>query len=76
MDLKAQLKAAVEAAAAQIGTPVDAAIQDTPASKPGDYGTPAAFQIAKALGRDAHEETRTIAELRRRSVIVKVLDRG
>lgn len=30
----------------------------------------------RALGRDAHEETRTIAELRRRSVIVKVLDRG
>jgi hypothetical protein len=30
----------------------------------------------KALGRDAHEETRTVAELRRRSVIVKVLDRG
>lgn len=26
-----------------------------------------------ALGRDADEETRTIAELRRRSVIVKVL---
>lgn len=30
----------------------------------------------KALGRDAHEETRTVAELRRRSVIVKVLDRS
>ncbi|MFI8633262.1 recombinase family protein [Microbacterium sp. NPDC077663] len=30
----------------------------------------------KALGRDAHEETRTVAELRRRSVIVKVLDRA
>lgn len=31
---------------------------------------------AKALGRDASEETRTVAELRWRSVIVKVLDRG
>ncbi|SEJ82786.1 arginyl-tRNA synthetase [Deinococcus reticulitermitis] len=50
MDLKAQLKAAVEAAAAQLGVPVDAAIQETPASKPGDYGTPAAFQMAKAGG--------------------------
>ncbi|MFS0866171.1 recombinase family protein [Microbacterium sp. 179-B 1A2 NHS] len=30
----------------------------------------------KALGRDVDEETRTVAELRRRSVIVKVLDRG
>lgn len=29
-----------------------------------------------ALGRDADEETRTIAELRRRSVIVKVLGAG
>ncbi|WP_405372244.1 MULTISPECIES: dehydrogenase [unclassified Microbacterium] len=30
----------------------------------------------KALGRDVDEETRTFAELRRRAVIVKVLDRG
>ncbi len=50
MDLKAQLKAAVEAAAAELGMPVDAAIQETPANKPGDYGTPAAFQMAKAAG--------------------------
>ncbi|WP_104990446.1 arginine--tRNA ligase [Deinococcus sp. NW-56] len=52
MDLKAQLKAAVERAAADLGAPVDAAIQETPASKPGDYGTPAAFQMAKALGQN------------------------
>ena len=50
MDLKAQLKQAVEQAAEKIGTPVDAAIQETPANKPGDYGTPAAFQMAKAAG--------------------------
>jgi arginyl-tRNA synthetase len=54
MDLKAQLKAAVEQAAADLGAPLplpfDVAIQETPASKPGDYGTPAAFQIARALG--------------------------
>ncbi|UQN06571.1 arginine--tRNA ligase [Deinococcus sp. QL22] len=51
MDLKAQLKLAVEAAAAQLGAPdTDAAIQETPPSKAGDYGTPAAFLIAKALG--------------------------
>jgi hypothetical protein len=30
----------------------------------------------RALGRDVDEETRTLAELRRRSVIVKVLDRA
>lgn len=50
MDLKAQLKNAVEAAAAALGMPVEAAIQETPAHKPGDYGTPAAFQMAKASG--------------------------
>ncbi|MFB9994218.1 arginine--tRNA ligase [Deinococcus oregonensis] len=51
MDLKAQLKLAVEAAAAHLGAPdTDAAIQETPPSKSGDYGTPAAFLIAKALG--------------------------
>ncbi|THF88156.1 arginine--tRNA ligase [Deinococcus sp. KSM4-11] len=50
MDLKAQLKQAVDDAAAQLGMPVDAAIQETPASKPGDYGTPAAFQMAKSGG--------------------------
>lgn len=52
MDLKAQLKAAVEQAAADLGAPVEAAIQETPANKPGDYGTPAAFQMAKALGQN------------------------
>ncbi|MBB5233088.1 arginine--tRNA ligase [Deinococcus budaensis] len=55
MDLKAQLKAAVEQAAAELGAPLplpfDVAIQETPVGKPGDYGTPAAFQLAKALGQ-------------------------
>ena len=55
MDLKAQLKAAVEQAAHQMGMPVDAAIQETPANKPGDYGTPAAFQMAKAAGKNPAE---------------------
>ena len=50
MDLKAQLKHAVETAAATLGMPVDAAIQETPATKSGDYGTPAAFQMAKSAG--------------------------
>ncbi|GGO37229.1 arginine--tRNA ligase [Deinococcus humi] len=50
MDLKAQLKTAVEDAAQQMGAAVDAAIQETPAGKAGDYGTPAAFLIAKAVG--------------------------
>lgn len=50
MDLKAQLKTAVEDAAQAMNLPVDAAIQETPANKPGDYGTPAAFQMAKSGG--------------------------
>jgi arginyl-tRNA synthetase len=48
-DLKTQLKQAVEAAAATLGAGIDAVIQETPADKPGDYGTPAAFLLAKAL---------------------------
>ena len=56
MNLKAQLKTAVEEAAAALGAPhgpttLDVAIQETPPSKPGDYGTPAAFQLAKLLGQ-------------------------
>src|SRR3712207_5362626 len=49
MDVKAQLKLAVEDAARSLGADLDAAIQDTPPDKPGDYGTPAAFVLAKAL---------------------------
>ncbi|MXV19825.1 arginine--tRNA ligase [Deinococcus xianganensis] len=62
MDLKARLKTAVEAAAAQMGAPLDAAIQETPANKPGDYGTPAAFQIAKALGQNPAQVAQTLAQ--------------
>ncbi|WP_291423755.1 arginine--tRNA ligase [Deinococcus sp.] len=61
MDLKAQLKQAVETAAQQLGMPVDAAIQETPSSKPGDYGTPAAFQMAKAAGRNPAEVAAQLA---------------
>jgi len=49
MDVKAQLKAAVEAAAAALGAEIAVVIQETPPDKPGDYGTPAAFQLAKSL---------------------------
>ncbi|WP_221090419.1 arginine--tRNA ligase [Deinococcus aquaedulcis] len=62
MDLKAQLKAAVEAAATQMGAPLDAAIQETPANKPGDYGTPAAFQMAKMLGQNPAQVAQTLAQ--------------
>jgi len=36
MNLKAQLKTAVENAAFQLGAPLDVAIQETPPNKPGD----------------------------------------
>ncbi|MFC4453423.1 arginine--tRNA ligase [Deinococcus sonorensis] len=49
MDVKVQLKQAVEQAAQQLGASIEAVIQETPADKPGDYGTPAAFLLAKAL---------------------------
>lgn len=65
MDLKAQLKAAVEQAAAALGAPVTDSlviIQETPANKPGDYGTPAAFQIAKALGGNPAQVAAQLAE--------------
>jgi len=48
-DLKTQLKQAVEEAARSLGGTIDAVIQETPADKPGDYGTPAAFLLAKAM---------------------------
>ena len=66
MDLKAQLKTAVEQAAAALaapGTPLpEVVIQDTPPNKPGDYGTPAAFALAKALGQNPAALASTLAE--------------
>ncbi len=62
MDLKVQLRSAVEAAAAELGLPaVEAAIQETPSTKPGDYGTPAAFQLAKAAGKNPAEVAAQLA---------------
>lgn len=63
MDLKAQLKTAVETAAQQLGATVDAAIQETPAGKAGDYGTPAAFLIAKAVGGNPAQIAAQLAQM-------------
>ncbi|MFC6591197.1 arginine--tRNA ligase [Deinococcus lacus] len=63
MELKSQLKDAVQQAAAQMGAPLEAAIQETPPGKKGDYGTPAAFQVAKALGRNPAEVAQELARL-------------
>lgn len=62
-DLKSQLKQAVEAAAASLGLPaVEVTIQETPSTKPGDYGTPAAFQLAKAAARNPAEVAAQLAQ--------------
>ncbi|RTR25909.1 arginine--tRNA ligase [Deinococcus radiophilus] len=63
MELKAQLREAVQQAAQGMGAELDVAIQETPAGKKGDYGTPAAFQIAKALGRNPAEVAQELAGL-------------
>ncbi|MBB6096755.1 arginyl-tRNA synthetase [Deinobacterium chartae] len=53
MDVKSQLRSAVERAAERLGVPgLEVAIQETPAGKPGDYGTPAAFVLSKKLGQN------------------------
>lgn len=62
MNLKAQLKAAVEGAALQLGATLDVAIQETPPSKPGDYGTPIAFQLAKLLGQNPAQVAAQLAQ--------------
>lgn len=48
-DLKDQLRRAVEAALPPEAAGVGVAIQETPPGKPGDYGTPVAFSLAKTL---------------------------
>lgn len=62
MDFKAPLKAAVEAAALALGHTIEATIQETPANKPGDYGTPAAFQLAKSIGANPAQVAAQLAE--------------
>lgn len=49
MDLKVALKHAIEQVITQWNLTLEIGIQETPADKPGDYGTPVAFLLAKAL---------------------------
>ena len=48
-DLKTQLKTALENLLPTESKHLEIVIQDTPAGKPGDYGTPLPFLLAKAL---------------------------
>jgi arginyl-tRNA synthetase len=53
MDMKTHLQTAVNDALTQLGAGgVDVAIQDVPDDKPGDYGTPVAFLLAKTLRKN------------------------
>ncbi len=52
-NLKAELRRATEQALALLGVeePVEVAVQPTPPDRPGDYGTPVAFALARVLRR-------------------------
>ncbi|GGJ32922.1 arginine--tRNA ligase [Deinococcus roseus] len=52
MNLKDALRSAVQQAISHHGLEIEVAIQETPSDKPGDYGTPVAFQLAKALKKN------------------------
>ncbi|MCS7236069.1 MAG: arginine--tRNA ligase [Armatimonadota bacterium] len=62
-DLKEELRRAVEQAVALLGVeePVEVALQPTPPDRPGDYGTPVAFTLARALRRPPVEIARDLA---------------
>ncbi|MEX2500782.1 MAG: arginine--tRNA ligase [Trueperaceae bacterium] len=51
-DVRSALRHAFQAAIRDLGVdPPDVPVQEVPGDKPGDYGTPVAFQLAKALRR-------------------------
>ncbi len=61
-DLKTELRRAVEQAVALLGVeePVEVVLQPTPPDRPGDYGTPVAFTLARALRRPPAEIARDL----------------
>lgn len=62
-DLKTELRRAVEQALALLGVeePVDVPVQPTPPDRPGDYGTPVAFVLARTLRRPPADIARDLA---------------
>ena len=55
-DMKQALKVALEKAVAKLGAEgVDVPVQDVPDNKPGDYGSPAAFALAKRFKKSPVE---------------------
>jgi arginyl-tRNA synthetase len=61
LDLKTQLKLALENALPDGTQGIEVVIQDVPDNKPGDYGSPVAFQIGKALGQNPAQVAAQIA---------------
>jgi arginyl-tRNA synthetase len=61
-DLKSQLKTALENALPEGAQGLEVVIQDTPADKPGDYGSPIAFQLAKTLRGNPAQFAKELAE--------------
>jgi arginyl-tRNA synthetase len=61
LDLKTQLKLALENALPGGTHGIEVVIQDVPDNKPGDYGSPVAFQLAKALGQNPAQVAAQIA---------------
>ncbi len=61
LDLKTQLKLALENAIPDGTHGIEVVIQDVPDNKPGDYGSPVAFQLGKALGQNPAQVAAQIA---------------
>jgi arginyl-tRNA synthetase len=61
LDLKTQLKLALENALPGGTHGIEVVIQDVPDNKPGDYGSPVAFQLAKALKENPAQVAAQIA---------------
>jgi arginyl-tRNA synthetase len=59
--LKAQLKTALENTLPEDAKSLEVVIQDTPSDKPGDYGSPIAFQLAKALKQNPAQIAKDLA---------------
>lgn len=62
-DVKTAISEALRAAIESLGTESpDLAIQEVPDDKPGDYGSPVAFALAKRLGRSPVDIARAIVD--------------
>lgn len=61
-DLKTSLQNALRRALSSLDVTVDIPIQDVPADKPGDYGTPVAFSLARQLRKNPADIAQNILQ--------------